>query len=247
MVQLYNNDCRTIIPTLHDNSINCIITSPPYNVEMKYNTYEDNVAVSDYLKFLEDVFSSLFYKLVAGGRLCINIGDGKNGKIPISSDVIQICKNIGYLCCAHIIWNKNTTSNRTAWGSWLSPINPSYPTPFEHILIFSKDSQKLSCSGVSDLTKEEFVTYANSLWTFSPERNQKKFNHPAMFPEELPYRLIKMNTFRQDIVLDPFMGTGTTGLVCKKLDRQFIGIEMDKQYYNTAKERINNYGKNKLF
>lgn len=245
--KLYNEDCLDVINSLCDNSINCVITSPPYNVDLgnnKYNRcgysmYADNKEHIDYIDWLRKIFENLYFKMVKGGRVCINVGDGKNGVVPTSSDIIQfMSKDLPYLPTAHIIWDKQTTSNRAAWGSYMSPKNPSYPTSFEHILIFAKDTKALQHSGKSDITKEEFITYANSLWRFAPERNQKSVGHPAMFPEELPYRLLKMNTYIGDIVFDPFMGSGTTGVVCKKLSRNFIGAEIDKDYFNIAEDRM---------
>ena len=138
-----------------------------------------------------------------------------------------------------IIWDKKQTSNRAAFGSFMSPSCPSYPTPFEYILIFSKNAYKLQHKGKTDLTKEEFVKYAYAIWEFAPEINAKKIKHPAPFPIELPTRLIKMNTYPTDIVFDPFMGSGTTGVACKNLNRHFIGIELDEKYFNIAKDRIN--------
>ena len=247
---VYNDDCMNILQLhniIEDNSINCVITSPPYNVDLgnnkynknSYNEYNDNKEHKEYIAWLKDIFSIIYEKLVKGGRVCINIGNGKNGTIPVVSDVIQFMLDIGFGISAQIIWNKNQTSARTAWGSWLSPSCPSYPCPFEYILIFYKETKSLqNTEGVSDLTKGEFVTYANSLWTFAPEKDQKQIGHPAVFPKELPYRLIKMNTYINDIVLDPFMGSGTTGCVCKELNRSFIGIEIDKEYYNIALNRF---------
>lgn len=123
-------------------------------------------------------------------------------------------------------------------GSYCSPSSPSFPSPFEYILIFCKDSTKLLNKGETDLTKEEFIKYAYGIWEFPPETKMKLYGHPAMFPEELPYRLIKMLSYKGATVLDLFMGAGTTGVVCKKLNRSFIGIELDKNYFNIAKERI---------
>ena len=246
-IQLFNEDCVDVISRMDTDSIDCIVTSPPYNVDLgnnKYNKnpyslYKDNKEHSSYIAWLQNIFFACYSKLKKGGRVCINIGDGKNGAVPTSSDIIQFMSTL-YIPVTHIIWNKNTVSNRAAWGSYLSPSCPSYPCPFEHILIFAKDDIRLQHKGVTDLTKEEFISYAYSIWTFAPEMNMKKIGHPAIFPKELPYRLIKMNTYIGDIVFDPFMGSGTTGVVCKQIDRNFIGAEIDKNYYEIAKERVEN-------
>lgn len=247
MIKLKRGDCLEVIDTLDDDSIDCLITSPPYNVNLghnkhnknMYNTYDDNKEYPDYLAWLTAIFKSVKPKMKQGGRICINIGDGKNGQLPTHSDIIQfMTAELEYTMVATVIWNKNQIGARTAWGSWMSPSCPSYPTPFEYILIFSNGSRSLQHKGETDLTKEEFITYANALWTFSPEHKMKDIGHPAVFPVELPKRLIKMNTYIGDTVLDPFMGSGSTGVACKMLNRNFIGIEIDKKYFGIAKERI---------
>ena len=137
-----------------------------------------------------------------------------------------------------IIWNKNQASPRTAWGSFNSPSCPSFPTPFEYILVFAKDNKKLQWKGETDLTKEEFIDWSLALWTFAPETRQKKIGHPAMFPEELPKRLIKMFSWKGALVVDPFMGSGTTAVACVNTNRNYIGFELDKHYCEIANERI---------
>lgn len=237
----------TIRDRISNNSLNLIITSPPYNVKLGskkhhksigYDVYIDDKPYSEYILWLESIFSTLYCKLTVGGRVVINIGDGKNGAIPTSSDIIQFMKNIGYLCFAHIIWNKNQTNPRTAWGSWLSPKQPSFPTPFEHILVFSKESLNLNRKGETDLTREEFVKFSLGLWSF-PGISKKKTGHPASFPEELPYRCIKMFSYIGDIIYDPFAGIGTTLKVADNLKRLSIGSEISQEYYNLF-NNINN-------
>lgn len=247
-IQLLNGDCLQLINNISNNSIDLVITSPPYNVDLGnnkykkngYSLYKDNKEHVEYIKWLKNIFISLYDKIKNGGRIAINIGDGKNGKIPTHSDIINFMCNIGYIPYSTIIWNKKQTANRAAWGSYCSPSSPSFPAPFEYILIFCKGSTKLLTKGKTDLTKEEFVKYAYGVWEFPPETKMKKFGHPAMFPEELPYRLIKMLSYKESTILDPFMGSGTVGIVCKNLNRNFIGIEIDEKYFEIAKRRISN-------
>ena len=252
---LFLEDCLKVIPRLENESIDCVITSPPYNCNLghnKYNKnpyslYNDNKEHHEYIAWLKDIFLSIYSKIKSGGRIIINQGDLKNGAVPTSSDIIQFMSE-KYIPTAHIIWNKNQVANRTAWGSFKSPSCVSYPCPFEHILIFAKDNIKLQHSGESDLTKEEFIEWAYSIWSFMPEIKAKEIGHPAPFPKELPYRCVKMNTYIGDTVFDPFMGSGTTGVVCKELGREFIGCEIDKNYFDIAKERIEKSGlKRRLF
>jgi len=244
-----NGDCFYGLDIICDNSINLVITSPPYNVNLgnnKYNKnpydlYNDNKEHHEYVKWLKNIFQKMYNKLVIGGRICINIGDGKNGGVATSSDIIQfMCKDIGYIPMTHIIWDKGQIGNRTSWGSFLSPSSPSFPTPFEHILIFCKESKKLLKKGISDLTKEEFINWSLALWKFAPENRMKKIGHPGMFPEELPRRLMKMLSYPGDLILDPFAGAGTTLKVAKDLNRNAIGFEISEEYCKITIERILN-------
>lgn len=244
-IKLINDDCLIAMKELSNGSVHCVITSPPYNVDLGnnkykkdgYSTHDDNMPYDEYLDWMKDVFKECYRVLTSDGRICVNIGDGKNGKIPTHSDFIQIMKSIGFMPMTTIIWNKNNTSNRCAWGSYLYAKAPSFPRPFEYILVFQK-SNGLERIGETTITKEEWKEYSNGLWSFAPEMKQKKIGHPAMFPLELPTRLIKMLTYNHDVILDPFMGVGTTAIACLNTNRKFIGIEIDDKYIEIAKERI---------
>lgn len=247
--KIINAKCEDAIPLLEDNSIDLVITSPPYNVDLgnnkynknSYNIHNDNMNYQDYINWLELIFKNIYPKLKSGGRVVINVGDGKNGSIPTHSDIIQfMTKKLNYIPMTILIWEKHQTSNRCAWGSWKSPSSPSFPRSFEYIMIFAKESLKLQEAGETDLTKDEFIKWTNGLWTLAPETNMKSIGHPAMFPVELPYRLIKMLSWKSGTVLDPFSGAGTTGLACKITGRNYIGIEMSEEYCKIAENRIMN-------
>ena len=171
------------------------------------------------------------------GRVVINIGDGKNGAIPTHSDVIQFMCDIGYIPTTTLIWNKNQTSCRTACGSFISPSSPSFPRTFEFVLVFCKTSMKLAEKGETDLTKDEFVENSKSIWNIAPDKNMKIYGHPAVFPEELVRRCIKMFSRKDSLVLDPFMGSGTVAVVCKKTKRHYIGFDISEEYCKTAEKR----------
>lgn len=244
---ILNDDCMNVIPYLLDESIDLVITSPPYNVDLgknKYNKnpydlYRDNKAHHDYIKWLESIFEAIYPKLKSTGRVAINIGDGKNGRITTHSDIIHfMTQKIGYLPFGHIIWHKNQVGNRCAWGSWCSPSCPSFPTPFEHILIFAKDSLKLKTKGKTDLQPKEFVDWTLAIWNVQPETQMKKIGHPAMFPVEIPYRLAKLLSWESSTILDPFNGAGSTGVACRMTHRNYIGIELSKKYYRITKSRL---------
>ena len=244
--KIYNESCLTGIEKI-DFPVHLVVTSPPYNVDLgnnklyknKYDEYKDNLPINEYLIFIERVFKRIYDKQLDDGRVCINIGDSKNGEIPMHSYYIQMMERVGYRAYTTIVWHKHQVGNRTSWGSFNSPSCPSFPVPFEYILCFYKNSKKLIHKGVSDLEKQEFIDWSLSLWNFPPETKQKKMGHPAMFPEELPKRLIKMFSYVGDTVLDPFSGLGTTSLVAKKLNRNYVGFEISENYTKLSTDRLN--------
>ena len=216
----YNEDNIQTLNRMDDDFLDLTITSPPYNVDLgnnklnknPYNLYNDNLEHKKYISWLESVFSLVYKKTKHGGRCIINIGDGKNGSVPTHSDIIQFMVNIGWIPMTTIIWEKNQIGNRTAWGSFNSCSSPSFPTPFEYILVFCKGDKKLQWKGNTDLDKEDFIKWSLAVWKFAPETRMKKFGHPAMYPVELPLRCIKMFSWVGSVVYDPFMGLGTLAL-----------------------------------
>jgi site-specific DNA-methyltransferase (adenine-specific) len=243
MIDLRNGDCLDVLKTIEDNTVDLCITSPPYNVGINYNTYDDNIAYKDYLKWMKEVFATIYDKLKVGGRICLNIPINTTDKEQHMTrttimDFGNIFSELDYIFYCDIIWNKNNVVNRTAWGSWLSPSSPHLMNPVEHILVYAKKTKvHEGDKSLIDIKKEEFIDWTIANWTFNAETS-KDINHPVPFPEELPYRCMKMFSYQRDLILDPFMGSGTTGLVAKKLKRNFIGIELDKDYYNFACNRI---------
>jgi len=247
-IVLYNNDCLDVIEKLEDNSIDLVISSPPYNVNLgnnKYNKnpydlYQDNKEHCDYIGWLESVFSAIRPKLKSSGRVVINIGYSNNGRVATHADIIHFMTHkIGYLMFGQLIWNKGHIANRLSWGSWLSPSCPSFPTPYEYILIFAKDSLKLKSKGQTDLQKQEFKDWSLAMWTIQPETNMKRIGHPAAYPVDLPTRLIKMLSWKDSVVLDPFNGSGSTALACLATDRKYIGVEISKRYCDITLDRVN--------
>ena len=243
---IYKMDCLEGINKMQSGFVSLIITSPPYNLwdssvykKVKYNTYNDNKDFDEYITWLKKVFGGCYRILSEDGRIIINIGDQKNGQVPTHYYITKIMFELGFKYYTTIIWNKSQTSRRTAWGSFQMPSCPSFPTPFEYILVFYKNSRKLLHKGVADISKEDFIQWSLSLWNFTPETRAKKFGHPAMFPEELPRRCIQMFSYPEDIIMDPFSGLGTTCYIAKKLNRKFIGFEIDAEYYKLSIERIN--------
>ncbi len=223
---------------LPDNSVHLMVTSPPYNVGKEY---DENLSLNEYREFLKKVWKDVHRVLVPGGRACINIANlGRKPYIPLHSFIIEDMQKIGFLMRGEIIWNKaSTASPSTAWGSWLSAKNPVLRDIHEYILIFSKES--FSRANHDDkpatMTREEFLELTKSVWTFGAE-SAKRVGHPAPFPVELPLRCIKLYTFANDVVLDPFIGSGTTAVACLMSNRRFVGYDIEEEYVKLAEKRI---------
>ena len=232
----HNMDIKLGLPSLPDNTIDLSIQSPPYNLNIDYDEFDDNQAYEEYLTDLEDVFREVFRVTVNGGRCCINVGDKQNGKVPIHSDIIQIMQSIGWLPYSTIIWDKQNVSNRMAVGSWCSPSSPSFPTPFEYILIFAKGLYKKS-GRKEDITinKQDFMRDTLAIWRITPETRSE---HPAPFPISIPFRLINLLSFKGDVVADFYSGSGTTAIASIKLGRNFFGYELSDQYHKMSTDRI---------
>ncbi|WP_337866565.1 site-specific DNA-methyltransferase [Ignavibacterium sp.] len=232
---------------LPDNSVHLMITSPPYNVTKEY---DNDLNLEEYLRLLKKVWTETYRVLASGGRACINVANlGRKPYIPLHSYIINDMLEIGFQMRGEIIWNKaSSASPSTAWGSWLSAANPVLRDIHEYILIFSKDSFSHASKGKeSTISKEEFLEWTKSVWTF-PAVSAKKIGHPAPFPEELPNRLIKLYSFKQDVVLDPFLGSGTTSLAALKNGRNYIGYDTNKKYVELADKRVAEYtNQTKLF
>ena len=239
--RIFCTDCiQGMHKYLEKESIDLVVTSPPYNLQGKiiYDNYNDAKSYAQYIQWLMQVFANVKVFLKKGGRVVINIGSQDNGAIALNSDVLHLMIwKLGYKLITQIIWDKETVSNRTSWGSWLSPTCPSFPTPFEYVLVFAKDTIKLQTEGTTDLTKEEFTKWAYGIWKIHGIKNEI---HPAPFPKELVRRAVKMFSWKGAVVLDPFMGSGTTAVVCKRLQRKFIGFDISPKYVDYARRRVAN-------
>lgn len=223
-----------------DNSVHLMITSPPYNVSKEY---DKDLSLHEYLDLLHKVFKETFRVLVHGGRACINVANiGRKPYIPLSDYISLMMIDLGFDMRGEIIWNKAAGAGvSTAWGSWQSASNPILRDTHEYILVFSKgDYKRERKEKQNTITKEQFIEWTKSIWTMNPE-SAKKVGHPAPFPEELPYRLIQLYSFLDDVILDPFMGSGTTAISALKSDRKFIGYDTDESYIKLAETRLSRY------
>jgi len=228
---------------IENSSIDLIVTSPPYNVDIHYNSFQDDIPYEKYLEFTEKWLRRAYILMKPDGRMCLNIPLDKSkgrkgaGFQSVYADIVNIAKNVGWKYFSTIIWNEGNISRRTAWGSWLSARAPYVIAPVEVIIIFYKERWQKIKNAKSDITREEFMGWTNGLWTFSGE-SKKKIGHPAPFPVELPKRCIKLFSFVEDTVLDPFLGSGSTLIACALLNRKGIGVEIDENYCKLAKNRL---------
>jgi site-specific DNA-methyltransferase (adenine-specific) len=231
-------DAREILKKLPDNCIHLMVTSPPYNVGKEY---DENLTLGEYLDFIEEIMREVYRTLVWGGRACVNIANlSRKPYIPLHAYLIERFEEIGFLFRGEIIWDKGdaVSGASTAWGSWQSAVNPVLRDQHEYIIVLSKGNFKREKKDKEDTIKgEEFLEFTKSVWKFPPE-SAKRVGHPAPFPEELPYRCIQLFTFKGDVVLDPFVGSGTTCVVALKTERHFLGIDINKEYIELAKRRV---------
>lgn len=201
---IYNDN---VIETkaIENESIDLVVTSPPYNVDIKYNSHDDKISYEDYLEFSRKWISRCFEWLKKDGRFCLNIplDKNKNGQQSVGADLTTIAKKIGFKYHSTIVWNEGNISRRTAWGSWMRASAPFVIAPVELIVILYKETwKKTSGSRVSDVSRDDFMNWTNGLWAFQGE-SKKRTGHPAPFPIELPHRCIKLFSFVGDVVLDP--------------------------------------------
>jgi DNA modification methylase len=223
-----------------DYSVHLMVTSPPYNVTKEY---DEDLSLDEYRNLLKRVLKETYRVLVTGGRACVNIANlGRKPYIPLHSYIIQDMLEIGFLMRGEIIWNKATSSSpSTAWGSWRSAGNPILRDIHEYILVFSKESFSRRKKDRKDtISRDEFLELTKSVWTFSAE-SARKVGHPAPFPVELPYRLIQLYTFKDEVMLDPFCGSGSACIAAIKAGRHYIGYDIKKDYVKLAERRINEY------
>lgn len=233
-----NSEC--VLKQLPDNCIDLVFTSPPYNFGLDYDSHEDGVIWNKYFDKLFEVFDECIRVLKYGGRIIINVQPLFSDYIPIHHIISTHFMEKKLIWKGEILWEKNNYNCKyTAWGSWKSPSNPYLKYTWEFLEIFCKGSLKKDGSRENaDILGDEFKKWVYAKWSIAPERNMKKYDHPAMFPEDLVDRTLKLFSFKGDVVLDPFNGAGTTTAVAKKLNRRYMGIDSSKEYCIKAERRI---------
>ena len=223
---------------LPENSVHLMVTSPPYNVGKEY---DQDLTLNQYLDFLGQVWAEVLRVLVPGGRACINVANlGRKPYIPLHAYIVQHMIQLGFLMRGEIIWDKGASASAsTAWGSWKSPANPTLRDAHEYILVFSKGAYRREnpADRKGTITRDDFLEITRSVWAF-PAESARKVGHPAPYPVELPRRLIELYTFRDEVVLDPFMGSGQTAIAALMTGRRYVGYEIEPDYVKLAERRI---------
>ncbi len=237
--RIINGDVLDIMSKIPTDSVHLAITSPPYNVGKSYDSHNDRMDYKEYLDWLEKVWRETKRVLVPGGRFALNIAPtGIKDFVPIHHDFIYQMRKIGMKFRTEIIWYKQTMLKRTAWGSFKSPANPHIVPSWEYVLIFTKEKDRLDGDPKkADISRQEFMDFSDGFWKIQPET--KRNGHPAPFPENLIYRLIKFYSYKSNIVLDMFGGTGTVAVVAYKTKRHFIHIDISEEYNEVAQQRLN--------
>lgn len=253
---IYNKSSETM-SEVAENSIGLIVTSPPYYVGKEYELGVESRHVpssyDEYLDKLKVVLGECYRVLEPGGRACINVANlGRKPYVSLSTDVTSILKNQGFLLRGEIIWVKaKGAGGSCAWGSYMSATNPVLRDVTERVIVVSKNRfdraltkkarEKLGLPYKDSITKEDFLECTLDTWFIAPE-SARKIGHPAPYPIELARKLIELYSFENDIVLDPYFGSGTTGVAALQTKRRFIGYETEKEYVKIAEKRIKNLG-----
>lgn len=233
-------DSLSVLKQLPDNCVDLVFTSPPYNFGMGYDTHDDKTDWPKYFDMLWAIFDECIRVTKYGGRIIVNTQPLFSEYIPSHHMISKGFIDRGLIWKAEILWEKNNRNCAyTAWGSWKSPSGPYFKYTWEFLEVFCKGSLKHEGDSKKiDITGNEFKTWVDAKWSIAPERNMKDYGHPAMFPVELAYRALKLFSYQDDVILDPFNGAGTTTFVANRTGRRYLGIDLSTEYCATAERRI---------
>ena len=225
---------------LPDNCIDIIFTSPPYNFGLAYDNHNDTTSWNHYFDMLFGIFKECIRVLKYGGRFVVNVQPLYSDYIPAHHLISNFFIENKMIWKGEIIWEKNNYNCKMcSYGSWKSPSSPYLKYTWEFVEVFCKgDLKKSGKSENADISADDFKSWVVAKWSIAPERHMKEYGHPAMFPENLVERVLKLFSFKNDIVLDPFNGAGTTAVVAKKTGRRYLGIDISQEYCDTANKRL---------
>jgi len=241
--KVYCSDA-SLMTEIPDNSVALAFTSPPYNVG---KDYDDDISLADYLSLIEGVGQEVFRVLRPGGRYLINIANvGRKPYIPLHSQFWQLHMGLGFLPMGEVIWQKAKGANGScAWGSWMNAKAPRLRDIHEYILVFAKQDYSRPDRGESDISRDEFMDATLSIWQIPPE-SAKRVGHPAPFPVDLAARAIQLYSYKGDVVLDPFVGSGSTCVAATQLGRHYVGYDISPEYCAIAEKRIKEEGQKRF-
>jgi len=226
-----------VMNQLPDSSVHLMITSPPYNVS---KDYDKDLSLSEYREMLKGVWRETKRVLIPGGRVCINIANiGRKPYIPLHRYIIEDMIDLGFFMHGEIIWNKGASAGTSmAWGSWMSASAPCLRDVHEYILVFSNGTFiRNDDSNETTIDKNEFMEWTKSVWNIDTV-SAKKSGHPAPFPEDIPKRLIRLYSFKDDVILDPFVGIGTTCVAAVRDQRKYVGYDISERYIRIAQDNL---------
>lgn len=238
--KIITGDSEEVLKQFPENCVDLIFTSPPYNFGLTYENHKDGINWNEYFDKLFAIFKECIRVLKYGGRIVVNVQPLFSDYIPIHHIISVFFLKNKLIWKGEILWDKhNYNCKYTAWGSWKSPSNPYLKYSWEFLEVFCKGDLKHPGSfKMADITGDEFKKWVYAKWDIAPEYNMKKYGHPAMFPEQLVERVLKLFSFKGDVVLDPFNGIGTTTAVAKRLSRNYIGIDISEDYCKKAGDRL---------
>jgi len=233
-------DCIPVMDEMSSESVDLVVTSPPYNCGIKYDNYDDSRPLSVYYGWCEQWLSSCYRVLKNNRRIALNVllnmGSSKIGRELPCVKFSNLLEQVGFNLNSIVIWMEESRPFLAAWGSWKSASSPYIYCPYEVVLLASKGDWKREDKGISDISGDEFKKWVQGAWRMVPARDK---TFPAPFPEELPRRCIKLLSYVGDVVLDPFVGSGATCLAAKKLGRRYTGIDISPYYCKIARNRLN--------
>jgi DNA modification methylase len=238
--QVVCGDSLQILHRIPGDCVDIIVTSPPYNFGLGYDASADGICWEEYFSRLFAIFDECIRVLKQGGRILVNVQPLFSDHIPSHHVISSHFLGKNMIWKGEILWEKNNYNCKyTAWGSWKSPSNPYLKYTWEFIEIFAKgDLTKRGKAADIDISADEFKKWVNAKWAIAPVHDMKKYDHPAMFPEELVERALKLFSYKNDLVLDPFNGVGTTTAVAKRLQRRYLGIDISEKYCRKARQRL---------
>ena len=238
--QLYQGDCLELLSQIDSDSVDLIVTSPPYNCGIEYDVYNDSIDWNDYMAWVVRWLVECYRVLKPDGRMCLNVlcdmtTEGGSKRVSPFAEYYSIVRDIGFGVAGFPVWADRHRTRNTAWGSWLSPVAPYIYMPYEMIMILYKDSWRKLSKGVSTIEQDDFIKGCSGVWDISPESQQRT---KANFPVALPKLCIELLSFEGDLVLDPFGGSGTTAVACVQTKRRYILMELSERYHQVAVGRV---------